>query len=379
MGCQIGGIPEPDETTLATYLPVNTLKHLNSVPVKYACTVAINAWLDAGLSINQDVPDWDTGCVFGCSVCDVEQLRDVTKIVDSRELKKLGLRNIEQLMTSGVSAYISGLLGVGNQIVTNSSACATGTESILMAYEKIKCGYAQRMVAGSCEAPSIYIWSNFDNMRLLPRKYNHAPETASRPMSASACGFVPGSGAGALILENLETAVKRDARIYAEVEGGAINCGAQRNGGSMTAPNKEGVIRCIKQALENSQADPDSIDLVCGHLTATFADKVEVENWTTALNRRKEKFPYINSLKSVIGHCLSAAGSVECVAAVLQLHNNFVHATLNCEDTHPEIMEMIDGNCIQLQTLHIELNKVIKANFGFGDVNACLVLSKYKN
>lgn len=379
MACQIGGIPEFDDTALKTHLHPNTFKALHSIPIKYMCTAALNAWLDAGLEINGEQVDWSTGCVIGCSICDVDQIKDVTDLVDNAELKKLSLRNIEQLMTSGVGAYVSGLLGIGNHIITNSAACATGTESILIAYEKIKLGYAERMVAGSCEAPSKYIWSNFDNMRLLPRKYNQSPLQASRPFSATAGGFVPGSGAGALILENLDTAMGRGAKIYAEVLGGSVNSGAQRNGGSMTAPNREGVVRCIKKALQNTDTDPESIDLICGHLTATIADKIEVGNWSSALNRTNGNFPYINSVKSMIGHCLSAAGSIECVAAILQLYNQFVHPNLNCEDIHPEIAEIIDVNRIATKSVNTDIKKIIKANFGFGDVNACLVLSKYSN
>lgn len=379
MSCQVGGISDFDDTTLRTYLHPNTFKALTSVPIQYMCTAAMNAWLDAGLGIDAENVDWATGCVIGCSVCDVDQIKDVTKLVDNSELKKLGLRNIEQLMTSGVGAYVSGLLGIGNHIITNSAACATGTESILIAYEKIRLGYADRMVTGSCEAPSKYIWSNFDNMRLLPRRYNQSPELASRPFSATAGGFVPGSGAGALILENLDTAIERGAKIYAEVLGGAVNSGAQRNGGSMTAPNREGVNRCITKALENTGTHPESIDLICGHLTATMADKIEVGNWSAALKRKNGNFPYINSVKSMIGHCLSAAGSIECVAAVLQLHHQFVHPNLNCEDLHPEITDIIDGSRIATKSINTGIRKIIKANFGFGDVNACLVLSQYLN
>ncbi|MEO6000712.1 MAG: beta-ketoacyl-[acyl-carrier-protein] synthase family protein, partial [Chitinophagaceae bacterium] len=174
-------------------------------------------------------------------------------------------------------------------------------------------------------------------------------------------------------------AVKRGAKIYAEVLGGAVNSGAQRNGGSMTAPNREGVNRCITKALEHADTHPETIDLICGHLTATMADKIEVSNWSSALNRKNGNFPYINSVKSMIGHCLSAAGSIECVAAVLQLHHQFVHPNLNCEDLHPEITDLIDESCIATKSISTDIRKIIKANFGFGDVNACLVLSKYSN
>src|SRR5438105_3679622 len=98
LGCQVGGIPEFDDTILNKYLSPSTVKYLISMPIKYACTAAINAWIDAGLCFDQENVDWNTGCIIGCSVCDVNQIREVTKMVDNNELKKLGTRHIEQLM-----------------------------------------------------------------------------------------------------------------------------------------------------------------------------------------------------------------------------------------------------------------------------------------
>src|SRR3978361_1192413 len=188
-------------------------------------------------------------------------------------------------MNSGVTSYISGRLGLGNKVITNSSACATGTQAILMGYECIKDGYAKRMVVGSSEHVDPYVFGTFDSMRVLSRKFNDRPEQASRPMSASAGGFVPGSGAGALILEDLEFALARNAKIYAEVLGGSSNSGGQRLGGTMTSANPIGVTRCIQEAMVNSEIQPQQIDLISGHLTATNADKQEIQNWSKALNR----------------------------------------------------------------------------------------------
>ncbi len=126
-------------------------------------------------------------------------------------------------------------------------------------------------------------------------------------MSPPAGGFVPGSGAGALVLEDLDFALALNPKIYAEVLGGATNSGGQKGSGSMTSPNSEGVVRCIQDALSAAAVNPPDIDLISGHLTATMADKVEIENWAAALGRRGEDFPLTNSLKSMIGHCLSAA------------------------------------------------------------------------
>jgi 3-oxoacyl-(acyl-carrier-protein) synthase len=214
-------------------------------------------------------------------------------------------------------------------------------------------------------------------MRVMTYKHNDTPEKGSRPMSATASGFVPGSGAGALVLESLESALGRGATIYSEVLGGAINSGGQRNGGTMTAPNADAVQRCIKDAVKNSGIAAKDIDVINGHLTATSKDVLEIENWTLALNRKGSDFPYINSLKSMVGHCLAAAGAIENVATVLQLKDQFVFPTINCEDTHPEILELIHEDCIPKKRIDKSLSIAAKASFGFGDVNACIIFSTF--
>ena len=196
-------------------------------------------------------------------------------------------------------------------------------------------------------------------------------------MSESAAGFVPGSGAGALLLEDLESALERNATIYAEVLGGSLNSGGQRGGGTMTAPNPVAVKKCIADAILNAGIEPYQIDAINGHLTATTKDSLEIANWSQALEREGVDFPYINSLKSMIGHCLSAAGSIESVAAVLELHHGFVFPNVNCEDVHPEIALLVDSSRIPTRLLEKDLKIVAKASFGFGDVNGCIIFKKY--
>ena len=241
-------------------------------------------------------------------------------------------------MSSSVSAKLSGILALGNQVTTNSSACSTGTEAIIMGYERILSGKAERMLCGGAEGSSVYIWSGFDAMRVLNTGKNDAPDQASRPMSATAGGFIPGAGAGILLLESLESAERRNARIYAEILGGAVNSGGQRNGGSMSAPNSAGVQNCIRMALNESGIKAQDVDVINGHLTATMADPIEVKNWAEALQCSPKGLPFINSTKSLIGHCLGAAGGVECVASVLQMYKQFIHGSLNCEDLHEKIL-----------------------------------------
>ncbi|HVW96866.1 MAG TPA: beta-ketoacyl-[acyl-carrier-protein] synthase family protein [Mucilaginibacter sp.] len=376
--CQVAGMPDFEWESLKNYISEVTFHGLRGTNIGYGLVAALDAWKDSGMPYDTEEPRWETGCVFGNSIADTEAMKNVIAKVDNKEARKLGSRVVEQAMNSGVTSYISGRLGFGNKIITNSAACATGSQAILMGYECIKDGYARRMLVGSAEHVDTYVYGAFDSMRVLSRKFNDQPEKASRPMSATAGGFVPGSGAGALVLEDLEFALQRNAPIYAELLGGSTNSGGQRMGGTMTAPNSTGVIRCIRDAVEQSGIKGKTIDLISGHLTATIADKTEIQNWSTALGLSKPNFPMVNSLKSMVGHSLSAAGSIETVAAVLQVANDFVHPNINIEDPNPEILNLVSLENVPAKMIKKEVNIVAKANFGFGDVNSCLIISKYK-
>jgi 3-oxoacyl-(acyl-carrier-protein) synthase len=376
--CQIAGKPEISTELSLQYFTELELRNFNSSGILYGVIAGIDAWKDAGLPIEiNDEPDWDSGTIFGTGTSGIDKFRESIYKIDDFQTRRLGSTAVAQTMNSGVSAYLGGKLGLGNQVTTNSSACTTGTESILMAYERIKLGHAKRILAGSTSDSGPYIWGGFDAMKVCTFKHNEIPEKGSRPMSASASGFVPGSGAGAIVLEDLETALKRGAKIYAEVLGGNINSGGQRGLGTMTAPNPVAVQKCIQNAIQNAGITASDIDTINGHLTATTKDSLEIENWTIALNRSGAHFPYINSLKSMVGHCLSAAGSIESVASVLQIHHNFIFPNINCEDLNPEIVKMIDATRIPQKLIEKEVNIVAKASFGFGDVNACVILKKY--
>ena len=232
------------------------------------------------------------------------------------------------------------------------------------------------MLCGGGEGASHYIWAGFDAMRVLCRDFNDEPEKASRPLSASAGGFIPGAGAGVLLLESLESAELRGARIYAELLGGAVNCGGHRTGGSMTAPNPQGVVRCVEACLVDAGIAGEDVDAINGHLTATGADPYEIASWSKALGRSPEDFPAITATKSLIGHNLGAAGAIESVASVLMLQGGFLHPSVNCEDVHPEIAAY-DAAIPHAMREAPDLRVIIKAGFGFGDVNACLVFRKW--
>ncbi|ACL03447.1 3-Oxoacyl-(acyl carrier protein) synthase II [Desulfatibacillum aliphaticivorans] len=377
--CCIAGVPQDFAQIREKYFTVREASVMTEATA-YAAVAALEAWKDAGLEIpNEESPvDWDTGAVIGTGIGDMETIAQrIVPMVNDKKVRRMGSRIVEQVMNSGASAKVSGLLGLGAQATANSSACSTGTEAVAEAVWKIRAGLAKRMVVGGTEGPSPYTWSGFDAMKVLPRKFNDRPETASRPMSAAAAGFVPGAGAGILILEDEQTALERGARIYAKVSGVHVNCGGQRNGGAMTAPNNQGVLRCIHGALKDAGVQAKDIDSISGHLTATFADPIEVQNWAKALGASPGDFPLINSVKSMTGHCLGAAGAVESIAAALELHHGFLHPSINCEDIHPEIAPF-EEKVVRKYTDYPELQCLAKASFGFGDVNSCLVFTKWK-
>lgn len=378
--CHVAAVPHGVDALAQAAFREEELLAMNAGH-RYAALAAIEAWQDAGFArpeAGDDRVDWDSGAVLGTGIGGMDTIAErVVPLVNEKRSKRLGSTGVEQVMASGISARVSGILALGNQVTTNSSACATGVEAVAEGTWRIRAGRAERMLCGGAEVPSPYIWAGFDAMRVLSRKFNDQPEKASRPMSASAGGFIPGCGSGVLVLESLDSALARGARIRAEVLGVATNCGGHRGGGSMTAPNPTGVQRCIQAALADAALEPARIDAISGHLTATGADPKEVANWSRALGRGPADFPVITSTKSLIGHALGAAGAIESVAAVLMLEGGFVHASRNCEDVHPEIQPFAASIPHETRALP-GLSVMMKAGFGFGDVNAALVLRKWQ-
>ncbi len=376
--CQVGGIPLGMQEKKKEYFDSESLLAMNEAMI-YAGIASIDAWKDAGLevpAVNSDYVNWDAGCVVGIGLGGMDTISElIIPRVDAGKVRRIGSTGVEQTMGSSVSAKLSGVLALGNHVTSNSSACNTGTEAIIESYYRIKHGYADKMVAGGAEGSSKYIWGAFDAMKVLNSDSNAAPEKASRPMSASAGGFIPGSGAGILVLESLESAQARGARIYAEIIGASLNCGGHRMGGSMTAPNPTSVQKNIQMALQSAGITGKDVDYINGHLTATMADPIEVGNWSKGLGRGPEDFPWINSTKSMIGHGLGAAGSIESVAAILQMYRGFIHPSINCEDLHDGVKAFEKSIVRELKSA--EINIVAKASFGFGDVNGTLIFKKW--
>ncbi len=376
---QVAGSPTGYMENLEQYFTSEELLAVNDLMV-LTSRAAIDAWKDAGLEVpdrKSDHVHWDTGAILGTHLGALDTVN--TKLlpnVQAGKIRRIGSSAVEQIMLSSLSAKVGGLLALGNQVSTNSSACTTSSEAIIMSYLRIRHGLASRMVAGGAEGRNIFNWAGFDAMRVLSSKFNETPEKASRPLSASAGGFVPGAGAGVVILEDLETAQKRGAKIYAEIIGTALNGGGHRMGGSMTAPNPISVQRAITDAVKAAGIKAADIDYINGHLTGTFADPYEIANWSTALQIEPSELPLVNATKSVIGHTLAAAGSIETVGLLTQMNEGFLHASLNAEDLHEKILPYEKSIVRQKRDASIRI--AAKSSFGFGDVNGVMIFRKFE-
>ncbi|MFI5361203.1 MAG: beta-ketoacyl-[acyl-carrier-protein] synthase family protein [Elusimicrobiota bacterium] len=386
--CQIGGKPPVGPDEAEALISGADLAKLNEAMV-YATMAAVEAARMSGVAVDlkkgyADTPvDWETGAIIGCGIGGMDTMFDelapvMAEAADAEPgmgCRPMGTDIVPKIMESSVSVAIGKFLGLGGQTTTNSSACNTGTEAIFEAYKHMQLGYCESMYAGGAEGTHAGTWSGFDAMRdVLCSKFNDMPEKGAQPMGAGACGFVPAGGAGVVRLETLEHARKRGARILVELVSAFCNSGGQRDGGTMTFPNPDGVARCIRQVLKDSGVEPKNISLINGHLTSTGADPREVGSWIKALELPIDMFPLIQSTKSMIGHTLGAAGALESVAAIDQIVNSYVHPSINCEAVHPQIPIRAS---IPHRMIEKELEYVIKASFGFGDVNGCLLFKRW--
>ncbi|MBW1298365.1 beta-ketoacyl synthase N-terminal-like domain-containing protein, partial [Aquimarina litoralis] len=178
--CQIAGKPLYKDSYLNNYFNSIQLRGLNASGLEYGVIAGIDAWKDAGLTLRDkdEIPLWDAGVIFGTGILGVDKFRDAIYKVDEGKVRRLGSTTVIQTMASGISAFLGGMIGCGNITTTNSSACSTGTEAILMAYERITTGKAEIILAGSTSDSGPYVWGGFDAMRILPHKYNQNPTAA---------------------------------------------------------------------------------------------------------------------------------------------------------------------------------------------------------
>jgi 3-oxoacyl-[acyl-carrier-protein] synthase II len=325
---------------------------------------------DAGLNLDAENHE-RMGVVVGSGIGGLQTIEDQVTTMLQKGPRRVSPFLIPMLIVNMASGMISirfGLKGPNTAVVT---ACATGTNSIGDAFKIIQRGDADVMIAGGTEAAVSKMGiAGFANLKALSTR-NDAPEKASRPFDAQRDGFVMGEGAGIVVLESLDHARQRGARIYAEVAGYGMTSDAHH----ITHPDPDamGATRAMQMAIKDAGIQPETVDYVNAHGTSTdLNDKYETLAIKNVFGDRAYKIP-ISSTKSMTGHLLGAAGGVEAIACVMSIHTGIIHPTINYEFPDPECDLDYVPNVARKQ----EVTAALSNSFGFGGHNATLLFTKF--
>lgn len=329
----------------------------------YSYVAMKEAIASAGLEENE-VSNVRTGLIVGTGGASTKTTVEAADTLRNKGVKRIGPYAVTKAMSSTTSACLATPFKIKGASFSVSSACATSAHCIGMACDEILLGRHDIVFAGGGEAADWTIACLFDGMGALSTHYNDTPEKASRPYDANRDGFVIGAGGGIVVVEELEHAKARGAKILAEI----VGYGATSDGADMVAPSGEGAYRCMLQALSTVKAP---IDYINTHGTSTvLGDVKELEAIRQAF---PDKVPPISSTKSMTGHALGAAGVNEAIYSLLMMQEGFIAPSINVET----LDEHAGGLDIVTSTREATLNTVMSNSFGFGGTNATLVMQRY--
>ncbi|HAF93153.1 beta-ketoacyl-ACP synthase I [Stutzerimonas balearica] len=331
----------------------------------YAYLAMEQAVKDAGFSLD-DISNPRIGLIAGSGGASTINQMEAIDILREKGVKRIGPYRVPRTMSSTVSACLATPFRIKGLNYSIASACATSAHCIGHAMEQIQMGKQDVVFAGGGEEEH---WSQsclFDAMGALSSQYNETPEKASRAYDANRDGFVIAGGGGIVVVEELEHALKRGAKIYAEI----VGYGATSDGYDMVAPSGEGALRCMQQAMSTVEGP---IDYLNTHGTSTpVGDVAEIK---AVRNMFGDKVPVISSTKSLSGHSLGAAGVHEAIYCMLMMQGNFLAASANIEELDPEVADM---PILRETRENAQFDTVMSNSFGFGGTNATLVLKRWK-
>ncbi|MGP8289845.1 beta-ketoacyl-ACP synthase I [Vreelandella zhanjiangensis] len=330
----------------------------------YAYVSMAQAIEDSGLSA-EDISNERTGLIAGSGGASSANQVEAADVMREKGLRRVGPYRVTRTMGSTVSACLATPFKIKGVNYSISSACATSAHCIGSAMEQIQLGKQDVVFAGGGEEEHWTLSCLFDAMGALSTQYNDAPEKASRPYDQARDGFVIAGGGGMLVLEELEHAKARGAKIYGEL----VGYGATSDGHDMVAPSGEGAVRCMHQAMATVNGD---IDYINTHGTSTpVGDVAELKAVRAVFGNST---PAMSSTKSLTGHSLGATGVQEAIYSLLMMQHNFVAASANVE----HLDEQADGFDIVTERRDgVTLERVLSNSFGFGGTNACLVFQRF--
>lgn len=348
---------------LAEHIDRKSLRFMGDA-AGFAYVAMQQAIVDSGLSESQ-VSNERSGIIMGSGGASTKSVVESADIMRAKGVKKAGPYRVTQTMGSTASACLATPFKIKGINYSISSACATSAHCIGNAMELIQLGKQDVVFAGGGEEEHWTLTGLFDAMGALSTKYNATPEKASRAYDADRDGFVIAGGGGCLVVESLDHALARGAKIYGEL----VGYGATSDGYDMVAPSGEGAARCMRQAM--AMAGGEAVDYINSHGTSTPVGDI------AELKAVKEVFgtavPAISSTKSLTGHSLGATGVQEAIYCLLMMQHNFIAASANIEKLDPEA----EGLPIALKMRQATLNKVMSNSFGFGGTNATLIFQRY--
>ncbi len=379
----IGHITQFDSTNFATHIagevrgldPTAYIHPRQCQKMDRFCQLAVCASLqlmeNASFTVKEEEA-WRTGVVLGVGLGGLKTLEQFHSKLITAGPSKVSPFSIPMLISNMAPAHVAILTGAKGLNAVATSACTSSLHAIGYAYDQIMLGRADVMISGGSEATITEMGiSGFTSMKALCTDHQDQPELASRPFDATRSGFVMGEGAGLLLLEDLEHALKRDARIYAEV----IGFGASDDAYHMVAPLEtgEGMAMCMKNALADAGIAPEMIEYVSAHGTSTHANDAAETKALHHVFGDHAKNLSITAVKSQIGHLLGASGGVAAIFAALSLSTGMVPGTLNLRTPDPECdLNYLPNGSVQLNPVHALIN-----SYGFGGTNGSLVLKKF--
>ncbi len=333
----------------------------------YACQVAKEVLENSGLE-NEFITSGRLGVAFGSTHGSPTVQRKIYKSFFSESrtsFSSIGAVDYLKSMVHTTAVNITKMFGITGRIISSSTACTTSSQSIGFGYEMVKYGMQDAMLCGGADEYDTTTVAVFDNLLACSTEFNDTPHLTPRPFDTQRDGLVVGEGAGAVMLEEYESAKKRGATILAEIIGFSCN----NNGGDLILPNIDGITETIRLGLKDANIRSDSVDFISAHATATkMGDAIEAQ----AIGRIYADLPVVTGLKSYMGHTMGSCGAIETIITMYMMEEGFIAPTLNLEN--------IDERCSMINhaknLVESDIRIAAIQNFAFGGVNTCLIVKK---
>jgi 3-oxoacyl-[acyl-carrier-protein] synthase II len=333
----------------------------------YACQVSKEALENSGLG-NAFITSGKLGVAFGSTHGSPTVQRNIYKTFFSESgsgFSSIGAVDYLKSMVHTTAVNITKMFGITGRVISSSTACTTSSQSIGFGYEMVKYGMQDAMLCGGADEYDTTTVAVFDNLLACSTEFNETPHLTPRPFDKKRDGLVVGEGAGAVLLEEYESAKNRGATILAEIIGFSCN----NNGGDLILPNMDGIVQTIKLGLKDADISADSVDFVSAHATATkMGDVIEAQ----ATGRVYGDSPMVTGLKSYMGHTMASCGVIETIITMYMMQEGFIAPTLNLDD--------VDERCAMIRhvqnLVEADIRTAAIQNFAFGGVNTCLIIKK---